>query len=158
MGVKFSNPSFQVTGPRNFYCLVPVLSKNVFLFQFSLKLLCCSHIQTMVLSVSFSRTTFRLLQVSCSSVNRLSIIHWHVGEQIFHDSLARFLFVSNQIILFLIPCLDLGRQFSLSQCAFGFRFCIYRPLIKHFLDIYIFVCTWFWCLKFLISMLCYCFY
>lgn len=62
-----------------------------FLFPFSLKLHCCSHIQFMVFSSSYCRTTFLLPQIIFFSfVRRLSRIHFHIKGTILHNSLVLF--------------------------------------------------------------------
>lgn len=78
--------------PRNFNSYI--LSISIFLFPFSLKLFRCSHVQSIVSSLSSCRSTFLLLKVSFSSVRRLSSIHCYIGELILNDSSVVFIFPS----------------------------------------------------------------
>lgn len=65
--------------PRNFNCLFPKISIHVIFVAFSLNNLSYAHVSSMVFSASLSRTAFRLLDVSSSSVSRLFRIYWSIG-------------------------------------------------------------------------------
>lgn len=77
-----------------------------FLFKVSKKRCFSSHIQSIVLSLSFCWTTYLSPQLSSYSVGKLHSIHCHIGRKILHTSSA--IFYLSRICCFFKVCLVWG--------------------------------------------------
>lgn len=82
VNIRFRESSFLIICPRNLICffLIPII--KVLIVSIFLRVLQCSHIQSILFSLSFCRIMFHQPQICSSIARRLASIGIHVGEMI----------------------------------------------------------------------------
>lgn len=104
---------------------------SVLLFSFSPILHYCSHVQSLIFSVSLCRIIFLLIQNSSLSVMRLSNIYWYIRVLILHKCLVFFFLLSPmKFSSLLILCTSETFLFLAIPIRLLSKSCMITPLVR----------------------------